>query len=134
MGKNAVVGIIQDENGLADIIERNARDFTYKNELGELVVYSFFEDINTLSTTRQHFEALFKAITEKLLEKGIPVKGFIFTKDSIVALQEDDCTAYIIDWPATILLLQQVPTRLHLIIGRLKMYLYQKLRKWATAM
>ena len=101
MGENIVVGIIHDENGrLEDITKRNARDFTYKNELGELVVYSFFEDIDTVSSTRQHFEALFEAITEKLLEKGIPVKGFIFTKDAVVALQEDDCTAYIVDWPA----------------------------------
>jgi len=42
---------------------------------------------------------MLKTVTEKMLEKGIPVKGLILTKNSVVVLQEDDVTAYIAEWP-----------------------------------
>ena len=97
---NKVVGIIRDENNrLEDVTQRNSTDFIYQNELGEVVVYSFFKEIEAVPSIRGLFEAMLKTITEKLLDKGIPVKGFIFTKDSVIVLQEDDCTAYVVDWP-----------------------------------
>jgi hypothetical protein len=100
MSNNKVVGIIRDENGrLEDVILKSSTNFMYSNELGENVVYSFFEDIEAVASTRTLFEEMIKTVTEKMHEKGIPVKGFIFTKNSVVVLQEDDVTAYIVDWP-----------------------------------
>jgi len=96
---NNVVGIIRDENDLVDVTRQSSTDYMYRNEMGENVVYSFFEDIDAVPSTRALFEEMIKTVTEKMHEKGIPVKGFIFTKSSVVVLQEDDATAYIVDWP-----------------------------------
>lgn|GEM_PF-3208176 len=97
-----ICGIIRDENGrLEDVLRKNATDFTYSNEMTESVVYSFLEDIDAVPSSRMFFEIMLETVTAKMHEKGIPVKGFIFTKNSIVVLQEDDVTAYVVDWPGT---------------------------------
>jgi len=100
METKASVGIIRDENDCLEMVaQRSASDFVYENELGDIVVYSFFQDFEGIPSTREHFESMLDAITEKLLPKGLPVKGYIHTKDNIVVLHEDESTASIVDWP-----------------------------------
>lgn len=100
MDKKKVVGIIRDENGSPeDLIQKSPSDFTYETELGENVVFSFNQDFETVASSSDLFNPMLNTLTEKLLPKGIPVKGFIFTKNKVIVITEVESTAYIMDWP-----------------------------------
>lgn len=100
MDKKKVVGIIRDENGVPeDLIQKSPSDFMYETELGENVVFSFNQEFETVPSVSELFNPMLDMLSEKLLPMGIPVKGFIFTKNKIVVITEVESTAYIMDWP-----------------------------------
>jgi len=100
MDNKKVIGIIVDENGsLEDLIQKSPSDFVYRTELSENVVFSFNQDFETVASSNDLFNPMLSTLTEKLLPMGIPVKGFVFTKNKVVVITEVESTAYIMDWP-----------------------------------
>ncbi len=87
----SIVGCVNVDGATHELyVSDNDKEFFYENEAGYITRIETANTLNVISIKKSFMECLNNTISEKLMEQGLVLPGFIYCKDAVYIINFED--------------------------------------------